>query len=215
MLAILCRLIAVFALPLATRDQVYNRAISYGRRIFTPTTSVGSIERVRLLGNPLLYFLTICTQDKKQLLGSVTGEWMMPNAMGNIVSDCWMEIPDHFRHVELAAHVVMPNHLHGIIIIRESYERCRRLFLEMESRSIARPHRWMAKGVPRSSAGHSMLCPYRRKRRVQEHIELLWRCTPDQSPLSYGPSNLRRLNGFGRPYIDHESIFGSADITSK
>jgi REP element-mobilizing transposase RayT len=77
---------------------------------------------VRLKGydysKPSAYFLTICTRDKKQMFGSVKGDRMIPNTLGNFVSDCWMEIPDHFRHVELAAHVVMPNHVHGIIILR-------------------------------------------------------------------------------------------------
>ena len=31
-----------------------------------------------------------------------------------------MEIPDHFKHIELDEFVVMPNHIHGIIIINDN-----------------------------------------------------------------------------------------------
>ena len=35
------------------------------------------------------------------------------------MDECWRNIPDHFPDVELGAHVVMPNHVHGIIVITE------------------------------------------------------------------------------------------------
>jgi len=42
---------------------------------------------------------------------------MVLNDFGRIVDVCWRAIPEHFPNVELGAHVVMPNHFHGIIII--------------------------------------------------------------------------------------------------
>jgi hypothetical protein len=36
---------------------------------------------------------------------------------GQVASHYWMRIPDHFDHVQLDAWVVMPNHLHGILVI--------------------------------------------------------------------------------------------------
>ncbi len=44
---------------------------------------------------------------------------MVLNEYGEIVHRCWMEIPQHFPHVELDAFVIMPNHVHGIIVIIE------------------------------------------------------------------------------------------------
>ena len=37
-----------------------------------------------------------------------------------IVEKCWLEIPNHFKNVELDEYVIMPNHLHGIIIIMDN-----------------------------------------------------------------------------------------------
>ncbi len=48
---------------------------------------------------------------------------MVVNEVGKIANECWMEIPKHFPHVVLHEHIVMPNHVHGIVeIIRESDE---------------------------------------------------------------------------------------------
>jgi REP element-mobilizing transposase RayT len=44
---------------------------------------------------------------------------MQRNEWGQIAWDCWQAIPDHFPHVELDAYVVMPNHVHGIIVITD------------------------------------------------------------------------------------------------
>lgn len=43
-------------------------------------------------------------------------EW---NDFGNIADECWRAIPEHFPFVELGAHVIMPNHVHGIIQITD------------------------------------------------------------------------------------------------
>ncbi len=44
---------------------------------------------------------------------------MVLNEMGEVADSCWVEIPDHFDHVELDEYVVMPNHVHGIIGITD------------------------------------------------------------------------------------------------
>lgn len=45
---------------------------------------------------------------------------MMLSAVGLITRQCWVDIPKLFKNVELDEYVVMPNHVHGIIIINES-----------------------------------------------------------------------------------------------
>lgn len=62
------------------------------------------------------YFITICTKDRKCLFGNVTRGKMILSEMGKIAEQYWREIPDHFNHVKLDEFVVMPNHIHGIII---------------------------------------------------------------------------------------------------
>lgn len=66
---------------------------------------------------PGSYFVTICTYEKECLLGSVAEGVVTLSDMGCIVEKCWLDLPKHFLNVEIDAHVVMPNHLHGIINI--------------------------------------------------------------------------------------------------
>lgn len=63
------------------------------------------------------YFVTLCTHDRQCFFGSVANHQMILSPMGQLAHQIWMEIPVHFPFVRLGAFVVMPNHVHGIIII--------------------------------------------------------------------------------------------------
>jgi len=63
------------------------------------------------------YFVTICTLQRQCLLGDVSGGEVHLSRFGLIVAECWEAIPTHFSNVELDSFVVMPNHVHGIVII--------------------------------------------------------------------------------------------------
>jgi putative transposase len=52
-------------------------------------------------------------------LGEVVDGVMKLSSFGQIADECWRAIPEHFPNVELGAHIIMPNHAHGIIVIRE------------------------------------------------------------------------------------------------
>ncbi len=62
-----------------------------------------------------LYFITICIQDRKHLFGNVVNAEMILNDAGKIANDCWLDIPNYFPNANLHEHIIMPNHLHGII----------------------------------------------------------------------------------------------------
>jgi putative transposase len=83
------------------------------------------IESTRLKGydysQPGEYFVTVNTKNHERLFGTVTEEEMRLSPVGEIAKNCWEEIPKHFHKVELDEFVVMPNHVHGIIIINENY----------------------------------------------------------------------------------------------
>lgn len=64
------------------------------------------------------YFATIVTNHRDSLFGEVINKEMILNDFGKIADECWSAIPEHFPNVELGAYVVMPNHVHGIIVIR-------------------------------------------------------------------------------------------------
>lgn len=45
---------------------------------------------------------------------------MILNELGNIANNYWIEIPEHFPMIEIHEHIIMPNHLHGIIEIAQT-----------------------------------------------------------------------------------------------
>ena len=63
------------------------------------------------------YFVTICTDNQKHYFGEIKNGKMELSPTGVIADILWHEIPHHNFNVELGAFIVMPNHLHGIIII--------------------------------------------------------------------------------------------------
>jgi len=63
------------------------------------------------------YFVTICTQDHLCLFGEIIdGDMRMTNP-GDMVQAVWDELPSHYPGVSTDAFVVMPNHIHGIIML--------------------------------------------------------------------------------------------------
>jgi putative transposase len=65
------------------------------------------------------YFVTVVAHQRHNLFGKITDTTMQLNELGIIVAECWYAIPDHFRNVALEAFIVMPNHVHGVIVIRD------------------------------------------------------------------------------------------------
>lgn len=53
------------------------------------------------------------------MFGKIVDGAMQLNDAGIIVDQCWLNIPNHFPQVDLDAFIVMPNHVHGIIVIAE------------------------------------------------------------------------------------------------
>ncbi len=68
------------------------------------------------------YLVTICTQDRVNSLGEIEKARMKLSDIGQIVADCWRAIPEHFHNTALDEFVVMPNHIHGIVIIAGNAE---------------------------------------------------------------------------------------------
>jgi putative transposase len=66
------------------------------------------------------YFVTICAHNRICAFGAVDAEEMQLNDVGRIVSSCWNEIPQHFSAISLDEWVIMPNHVHGIVLISDA-----------------------------------------------------------------------------------------------
>lgn len=63
------------------------------------------------------YFITICTQGREHYFGEIQNDNMVLSEVGIIADILWHQIPIHHKNVELGDFVVMPNHIHGILII--------------------------------------------------------------------------------------------------
>jgi putative transposase len=69
------------------------------------------------------YFVTICTHGREPSLGRVAAGEMILSNSGRVVSQSWLWLAEQYPFVELDEWVVMPNHVHGIVILRRSGSR--------------------------------------------------------------------------------------------
>ena len=62
------------------------------------------------------YYVTICTQHRECMFGEIKKGHMHMNEIGNMVQDVWNELPTKYAGIENDEFIIMPNHIHGIII---------------------------------------------------------------------------------------------------
>ena len=71
------------------------------------------------------YFVTLCTASRAHMFGKIAGTGpaarMELNDTGDIIEECWRAVPDHFLHVHLDQMQIMPDHLHGILVLGPGY----------------------------------------------------------------------------------------------
>ena len=65
------------------------------------------------------YFITICARDRQCLFGDVVDRHMQLNQAGLIICSVWDNLPRFYDGIELDAFVVMPNHVHGVVVINQ------------------------------------------------------------------------------------------------
>ena len=69
---------------------------------------------------PGAYFITACAHNRLLLFGRIINGKMEANRLGAIVEDCWTNLPAHYDNVALDTFILMPNHIHGVIIIEDT-----------------------------------------------------------------------------------------------
>jgi REP element-mobilizing transposase RayT len=146
-------------------------------------------QSIRLRGydyaNAGAYFVTICCRVRANMnagvenfqplqpqpqplqlsFGNVVGGKMVLNKCGEIATQCWREIPQHFPHTVLHEYVIMPDHLHGIIEITNPAVQSRQnAFQKIIPRSIGSIIRGFKIGVTKQ-LGYSIW-----QRNYHEHI---------------------------------------------
>ena len=72
---------------------------------------------------PNWYYVTVCTKQKQDWLGEIDKDQMILNECGDIVKQQWLWLSKNYDYVELDDFVIMPNHIHGIAIIRAGRDR--------------------------------------------------------------------------------------------
>ena len=82
-----------------------------------PTTRLKSWD----YGNNGAYFITINTANRKHFFGAIQNKKMQLNKIGLLAEKYWAEIPNHFPFVALKNFVVMPNHVHGILVVETRF----------------------------------------------------------------------------------------------
>ena len=117
---------------------------------------------IRLKGydytSPGAYFITICTYQRQCLFGEIINGEMQLNKCGQIAAECWNEIPNHFRQTKLDNYVIMPNHIHGILVITDTPRRGMAMPCPYDR---PRPH----------GRGMALPCPYGRQQDTQPLIK--------------------------------------------
>jgi len=74
--------------------------------------------------NNAYYFITICVNDKSEVFGSVENNKVLLNTYGSVVEKHLLDLSDRFKSVEIDYYVIMPNHLHCILILdNDNFER--------------------------------------------------------------------------------------------
>jgi len=69
------------------------------------------------------YFITICTHNRRCVLGDIVDGRVVLSDVGKVVEEAWKGIPKHFESTKVDKFQIMPNHMHGIVDIKEMIPR--------------------------------------------------------------------------------------------
>jgi REP element-mobilizing transposase RayT len=131
-------------------------------------------KRLRLraydYSRPGAYFVTIVTRNRRPILGAVTRNGIRLTDAGRIVHETWLLVPERFRGVYVDAFVVMPDHVHAVII---------RLQNDTPAASISQIVGWTKQRATRAIAALASPC-----RRPVWHTSFHDRIIHDQAALT-------------------------------
>ena len=103
--------------------QNFNRSDEKQKMTFNP--DIHHRRSIRLkhydYTQPGGYFVTVVSQDRECILGCIEDGGMLLNNAGRMVQSIWEGIPKHYTGIDIDAFQIMPNHVHGIIIITKKY----------------------------------------------------------------------------------------------
>jgi putative transposase len=133
------------------------------------------IESTRLMNwdyrNEAAY-LTICTKNKEHFFGEIINKAMKLSTTGAIVKGFWHEIENHFDSVSLDAFTVMPNHIHGIVILHKKsiHDTVETLHCNISTVNVNKKNEYMSNISPKSGSLSTIIRSY--KSICSKHIHL-------------------------------------------
>lgn len=73
------------------------------------------------------YFITICTKNREFLFGEIMNRTMFYNETGKIAENELLNISSHYENVDIERFVIMPNHVHMIVVIKKRVDSAERI----------------------------------------------------------------------------------------
>ena len=67
-----------------------------------------------------IYYITIRTRNHIPFFGSIKNQKILLSNIGKIAQKYWIQIPKHFNHIIIDSFTIMPDHIHGILIINDN-----------------------------------------------------------------------------------------------
>ncbi len=117
------------------------------------------------------YFITICTKNRRHFFGGILDGEMHLSHVGEVAHEFWAGIPQHFPFVELGEFVIMPNHVHGILVINHPNDPSAEIVETLESNVSTIPptptsdtppkNEFMASISPKSGSVSSIIRSYK------------------------------------------------------
>lgn len=71
------------------------------------------------------YYVTICVKNREHIFGEIIDNEMILSEIGKIAHQNWINMIEHFKNIEIDEFIIMPNHIHGIILINNEQLPCR------------------------------------------------------------------------------------------
>ena len=111
---------------LAARQLIIQRGAIFRRFLFTMVYNplIYGRHSIRLTGFDYsqngYYFITICTYEREYLFGKISDNKMALNQLGEIIKEEWLNTEKIRKNVKIGKFKIMPNHIHGIIIINNN-----------------------------------------------------------------------------------------------
>ncbi len=69
--------------------------------------------------SPGAYHVTICARNREPVFGAIDDDCFVGNEFGAVAEREWRLLPERYQHVRLDEWVLMPNHLHGIVVLTD------------------------------------------------------------------------------------------------